>query len=367
MTPRLETDRAQIALFVEVLFQGATLGTWASLRSFWNDKNATGLPFWPEPVRVTPANMTPLIDRATAYATRCANHALGVVFAPPVASFKTQRKATEGELADVLALSVECDGRARRAVATLSEIIGAPTIVLASGGLWVDPETGEVEDKMHAHWRLRRAATSAEDHARAKRARRMMRDAAGSDGTAVPAVHPLRWPGSWHRKNLLHPRMARIVECDEDAIIDLDVACAALGKIAVEHGATPEREHTPNPEKMAAFERVERWMHGIPNPHPLLDQASPDYPNERFRWRTYIGMACHAATGGSKDGLRIFEEWSAKDPAYANPEIKRRVAARWAHWGKHPATQLGAGTLCYWFNEFHSVAIDSPLETSDAA
>ena len=60
--------------------------------------------------------------------------------------------------------------------------------------------------------------------------------------TNVPVVHPIRWPGSVHRKG--QPKLARSVELNEGAEIDLsdvleafEAACTARG-IAVDsaHG-----------------------------------------------------------------------------------------------------------------------------------
>ena len=39
-----------------------------------------------------------------------------------------------------------------------------------------------------------------------------------ADATAVSLVHPLRWPGSWHRKH--EPRLARIVDLRPDVEIE---------------------------------------------------------------------------------------------------------------------------------------------------
>ena len=41
----------------------------------------------------------------------------------------------------------------------------------------------------------------------------------GGDGTNMSIVHPIRWPGSWHRKGT--PRLAKIVAFSDDNEIDL--------------------------------------------------------------------------------------------------------------------------------------------------
>ena len=86
------------------------------------------------------------------------------------------------------------------------------------GGHWTDPESGEVEDKLHLHWCCREPSRSASEHALLKRARALACAFVGADATAISLVHPLRWPGSWHRKN--EPRLARIVDLKPDVEID---------------------------------------------------------------------------------------------------------------------------------------------------
>ena len=76
----------------------------------------------------------------------------------------------------------------------------------------MDPATDEAHDKLHLHWRLAEPTREASDHQRLKRARRLAALLANSDTTAVPTVHPLRWPGSWHLKS--EPRLACIIECN---------------------------------------------------------------------------------------------------------------------------------------------------------
>src|SRR5215472_8161248 len=36
--------------------------------------------------------------------------------------------------------------------------LGPPTVIVASGGKWTDPATGQIFDKLHLHWRLRTPA-----------------------------------------------------------------------------------------------------------------------------------------------------------------------------------------------------------------
>jgi hypothetical protein len=83
-----------------------------------------------------------------------------------------------------------------------------------------------VELKLHGHWRLSEPTRCVEDHAKLKLVRRLATALIGGDVTSVPIVHPLRWPGSVHRKG--QPKLARIVELNENAEIDLGDAIEAL-------------------------------------------------------------------------------------------------------------------------------------------
>jgi hypothetical protein len=76
----------------------------------------------------------------------------------------------------------------------------------------------------------------------------------GADPTNKTVVHPLRWPGSWHRK-AEPPRLCRIERCDPDVEIDLDEALAAL-KAAV--GALPP-EDKPEPAEPATHDDSHTW------------------------------------------------------------------------------------------------------------
>jgi hypothetical protein len=351
----LVADREEIARFAEALFKHADPGGFVSLRAFFDKgEPREGPAYWPfDTVMLTPGALAPLIDAAAERATRCARHPSRVVFAPPIATFRNTANASADNLAATFAISVECDVRPQEAVASLSEIIGPPTIVVASGGLWTDPATGEVVDKLHAHWRLTKAATTADGHAAVKLARELACAIARSDPTSNSLVHPMRWPGSWHRK--VDPRPARI-ERFNDAEVCIDDALAKLTAIALERGLaeySDDQEPAGDNEKTAPIEKVTVWMSGIPNPRPDID---PNDTEATFKHWNTVGMALWAATSGSAEGLALFQEWSAKFARYDTREYRAKVKARWSHYFRHPPRKgprgLGAGTLRYLFDEF---------------
>jgi RecA-family ATPase len=84
---------------------------------------------------------------------------------------------------------------------------------------------GLSHDKLHIHFRLMQPARG-DELAKLKRARRLAMRLAGGDASNVPIVHPIRWPGSWHRKH--EPRLCEIETLEPDREIDLDAALDAL-------------------------------------------------------------------------------------------------------------------------------------------
>jgi hypothetical protein len=208
----LEANRDDLAAFIDGLFRYADDGTFVSWRAFRDDtKDAP--PVFIAGTAVTD-DRTELVETAVLAATDAAQHPTPAVFCPPIATFTNAQRAREVDLANGLALSVECDDHAEQARDTLEHLLGPATIVVASGGV-----AGDGSAKLHLHWRLSEPTSVPEDHARLKRARALATSIVGGDATNKPTVHPIRWPGSWHRKGT--PRLATIVAQDLDREIDL--------------------------------------------------------------------------------------------------------------------------------------------------
>ena len=223
MNDELLPDREQISSFIRTIFAGAAPGTFVSLRSFHHEGSKA---FRITPVRIVTQGFEQLIEAAFDDAHRAAKAVHPIVFCPPLATFSDKKRAREKDLAQAFTLSVECDQHPHRALETLQQILGPATIVVASGGEWIDSSTGELHPKLHLHWLLNKPATGLE-LAALKRARKLATGIAGGDPTNVSAVHPIRWPGSWHRKGM--PRLCRIVE-QRSASIELNNALEVLAK-----------------------------------------------------------------------------------------------------------------------------------------
>jgi putative DNA primase/helicase len=333
--PSLHADADQIAAFYKAIFKHATPGSWIHFRAFEDGAKKTPFRFYR--MRFSAAAEPNIIAKAVKLAGDCALKATPIGFCPPPATFRVPEKpdevpkANEASLADGLVLAVELDKNPSAARARLRPLLGEPTIVVASGGEWCNPETGELEPKLHIYWRLATPARSEEDQKALKHARNMACEIAGGDRTAISIVHPMRWPGGWHRKDPAHPRLTKII-AQSEAEIDLRAAIAALatatGMVAPTDRMpkSPSELRAPSPEALgyAAF---------IPN-----DGAEPDWN----LWNR-VGMALYGASGGTAAGLALYEAWSAKsDGKYEKTELP---AERWAHYHKYPPTKTGWDTI----------------------
>ena len=236
MSVTVEVARDQLATFVDALLRHADQGSWLSLRAFRDDMDNEP----PFDIRAIPINgdLDRLVSAVDQMARRCAAAQHPIVFCPPVATFSNRAKADEASLANGLALSVELDKDAERSRKRLEFLLGPATVVVASGGTWMD-STGVAQPKLHVHWRLREPTRTPEAHARLKRARAMATALVGGDASNKPSVHPIRWPGSVHRKR--EPKLCQIIACNPEQEIDLQAALAALLDIQPEF-----RKETPN-------------------------------------------------------------------------------------------------------------------------
>ncbi len=346
----LQADETEIRAFVDFLFRYADAGTLVGLRSFTHDKDdqAARIHGWP----AIQGNNSTLISAAIAAATQAANNPKGLVFAPPIATFwPTQepgvlQRARLVDLANGLGISVELDeGDTLALRQKLEHLLGPATVVVASGGLWIDQQTGEIHPRLHLHWRLSEPTRTAAEHAMLKEARDLAALLVGADRSAIPLVHPLRWPGSWHCKGA--PRLAKIVTNSPDAEVHLEDALATLQE-AVEAsglkiGGKSEGPHTPG-EPQASPARVAAAVMAIPN----LDTTSWDDWNR-------LGLLIHRASGGGSEELELWIDWSQRSAKYVAGECQ----SRWEHFHGHPFTKSGAGTLFY-MAKAHGLVMEKP-------
>jgi hypothetical protein len=309
-----DPDRVSVEAFVAALFCHAGRDTFISLRAFDDTKNAP--PLFTEGVKVADPR---LIERVCAKIAEAANGANAHVFCPPICTFKTAKSAKVTNLAEGLALSVECDKKPEAARTILTRLLGEPTSVVASGGLWLNPETKQPEPKLHIHWRLQTPTRTKEEHQKLYTARRAATKLVGGDATNEPIVHPIRWPGSWHCKG--EPRLARIVGGDPDKEIDLDATFSKLLQVEQRQKAKTGNNGAP----LDVME-IEAALSVIP---------SDDY-------NVWFEIACALRQALGEAGFPIFATWSEKSEKYNADDC----ATKWAESKK--VSGYTAATIYYY-------------------
>jgi Protein of unknown function (DUF3987) len=267
--PKPEPDRGQLETFIRTTFKHATPGTWVSLRCFYQEKGKIRS-FSITPVKLI-GNFDGVINQAYREATIAAREPRKVVFSPPVATFTNHEFAKEKDLAEGVVLNVDCDKHPRAALAKLIALLGQPTMVVESGGTWTDPKTGESEPKLHVYYLLKVPARGQDELAKLKAARRFATKLVGGDGSNISIVHPIRWPGSIHRKG--DPKLCRIASCNPDIEIDLDAALGILQKAA---GDAPTLPGKP-PAAMPPIQMAHAFRHLDPKAQPL-GEGIEEYP-----------------------------------------------------------------------------------------
>jgi hypothetical protein len=297
----LEPDRDQLEIFFDAILRHRGTDGFISLRSFHEGDDSK------KALRITPVSLKGdfryLIDCALDDARRAAQFPEPIVFCPPTCVFGNKDNAREQDVLAGLVLSVECDRSPHNARRQLEDLLGLPTVVVRSGGQWIDDD-GEVHDKLHLHWRLAQPARSPEDLIALKNARMSAARLVGGDESNNPICHPIRWPGSWHRKK--GPRLCTIVAVEPDVEITLAAAIAALPAVTV----TPQA-HT-----------VEDWVTFIDG-----RQAGGKYTDSERRKpvRRFAGlMVRYYDPLIAESTVRLFNELRC-DPPFSNEEIRRIV------------------------------------------
>jgi hypothetical protein len=341
MTP-LAADRDEIGRFYETLYRHADAGGYVSLRTFEHDDERP--PVELRSVLINGEGFGPVIAEATGAANRAARFPRPAVLAPPPCTFANNRHAAEADLLNGLAIVAECDEYPYQARTKLFGILGSATIVVASGGLWIDPASGEVQPKQHLYFRLSTPTRERADHARLKQANRIAAALTGSDPTAISLVHPLRLPGSIHRKG--EPKLCRIVELNEDREVDLDDALERLeqaASLALQHATGDDL-----PRLRLALDQRDPQQHAASSAHNAgardddLEALAQVIPNADEPWSEYrnVGLAFYAASDGSAAGLNAYDHWARKSSKYDG-----RTVADWDHFRHSPPERTGTGAL----------------------
>ncbi|HEX2529812.1 MAG TPA: virulence-associated E family protein [Geminicoccus sp.] len=224
----LQPDPEQAREFFGRVFRHAPDGGFYSFRAFHHDSDRPPAQIKAEPFENTDAGMDRLVNVAAREMHCAAAWPVGIVLAPPIALFASKDKAGEADLVCAPALAIDCDARPADCVQQIQGLLGTATVIVATGGTWTDPNTGEVQDKVHVVYRLREPAVDVEGFTKVKRCNLLMAKLIGSDPSAAPPSHPMRLAGSLHTKNKNDPRLSRIIGGNPEAEIDLDDALERL-------------------------------------------------------------------------------------------------------------------------------------------
>ena len=325
-------DRQQMERFVGAAFVEAPPGSFVVMRSFYDDVDG-GPPFESKSVRIDgPDSLDHITERAFKMAENAAACPRPIVFCPSLATYTRAGSSKAADLAAGLVLTVESDENPKEAKARLSAVLGVPSLTVASGGTWANPETGEIEDKLHLHWILTEPAIGPEALEKLHKARSLACDLVGADATSKAIVHPLRWPGSLHRKRPDDPRLCRILD-ETDNRLDLDEALEELSGLEALR------------DSVEGEERGQRGGKSSPLSGDLLADCAALIPNDDTDWATWnrLGMAYWRASEGSAEGFDAFDAWSQKSGKYD----AKTTRSRWQHYATSPPDKIGAGTLVY--------------------
>lgn len=281
-----------------------------------------------------------LVDAASHAATTVANRSpdQAAVFCVPPMLFgekttpKGRRFAGAANVICNPVINVELDDKPAASLRSLETHLGPATLVVASGGTsW--GQDGP-EDRLHAYWRLAEPAVGNEDLARLKRARKAAAVLVGADKTAVPLCHPMRLPGSWHRKSTT-PRLCRIVRSGDNEV-GLTDALEKLESIVgvLSSGGSGDKRGS------SGFSTPRPW------PAEALTQAAQTIPNTRLPWDEWnrLLMVFYDASHGSSEGLEAAHAFSEK---CAEKYDAADTDGRWDHFASSPPTSLADRTLLY--------------------
>lgn len=332
---KLQADEAHTRRFLNTIFKHcAGIEGWFTLRAFEHARE--GRP--PVVNKWVPFDRN-LVSETVSVATMVANLTGKdrAVFSPPVAIFGNEmnqrgdnRFAGESNVIAAPALAAELDKNPKAALAALVEILGEPTILVASGGMW------EGEPKLHAYWRLGEPARSKEDLAALKHARRAAAKLAGADHTGITISHPMRMPGSWHTKGA--PRLCEVIGGDPSRDIKLSWAVEELEKAAEAAGIDLDRRTSAARVNGEGFKTEKAW-----NLEDLMAAAELIPNDETVEWDGWSNtlMAFFDASHGSADGLEAAIHWSEKNPK-GDAEA---TTYKWDHISRYPPKDISAGTL----------------------
>ncbi len=323
-------DREELEAFIDALLMHATQGS-ISLRVFPHED---GPPLESDvSASVNNGDLTELKIKAFEIASWAARHREPCVFCPPLASFVRPDigvvRARTKDLLEGYVCSIECDQYPAEALKVLRQVVGQPTLVHASGGLWTNPKTKQVEEKLHIHYRLAEPSRTEAEHKLLRHLRSMLCDLVGGDASNKSVVHPIRWP-SIHRKS--SPKQTRVIELNEFSEIDLESTVAEIEGLYEFSKRSSDRDKSAGSSQQT-------------DDHELVRDCAKLIRNNDLDWAGWnrLLMAFWSAAAGNDEGLEAARIWSSKSQKHEDKAFEDR----WRHYQTSPPTQLGIGTLIY--------------------
>jgi Protein of unknown function (DUF3987) len=357
-------DPLQLEAFIETIFRYARDG-YVQFRMFndGEEKRTWGWPWQAEQV----SDRCGLLAKAIALASNAALSADRVNFCPPAATFIGPKKATKDDLCEGLTIISECDHRPDAARETLGALLGAPTLIVKSGGTWIDPETELSQDRCHVYWRLATPAVTKADHLRLERANDIVTRIVASDPTAVPSCHPLRWPGSWHKKAT--PRLVRIAHINPEREVVLDDVLPMLEDAARDLGIALKNDRPPAPPAPRMVNPDAIWNVERDAAHIVSEYLGRSSGRHHKLYGCAVKIAMSAlnagydiAEGELHDILRQLQGQNPSGSLYCEPELarlaKEGLANAAIHVGNDPAYKKKAERAAYWDSEIEWVRRD---------
>ena len=268
------------------------------------------------------------------------------MFAPPVCTFRSATKAAETDLANGLCLAIECDDHPTEACGRLIGLLGGVTAIVASGGEWADPETGETRAQAPC---LCPAARADPDRAGARPAqtrepagRRLgrLRPIGRAAGPSAPVGRV--GPPQGAAQAVPHRGLARVRDRPRRRCGAAGAGCPAG---ALEHATGPDADRLrvaldihEDRGRASAPRRTTTPTTSDPDLEALVD-AIPNADEPRAEW-IKVGLAFFAASEGSAAGFNAWDRWSRK-----SGKSHGGTAAQWARFAKSPPTRTDKGAL----------------------
>lgn len=132
----------------------------------------------------------------------------------------------------------------------------------------------------------------------------------GSDPACIDAARVMRMPGTWNLKAGRPPFLVKALEKNGKRYTAQEIL-AAFPPIVIE-------KPKPRTDRFSAKGELERFT----EPGNPLERISSD---EEYVWMQ-VGWALHYESGGSGDGLRIWDDWSSTSTKYREGECARKWA-----------------------------------------